>query len=156
MTETTRPRFDRSRLRLGIVVALVCGALAFLAIKGLGDATTYFRNADEAMDQPEGRRFRLQGTVVAGSVQDADEDVDFAVEYGCEQVKVHHSGAEPELFKEGIPVVLEGEWGPGKDVYEADRIIVRHTEEYTQEERDRLERADEECAAGAAGQGGSR
>ena len=145
MTETARPRFDRSRLRLGIVIALVCGALAFLAVKGLGDATTYFRNADEAMDQPEGRRFRLQGTVVPGSVEDSADDVDFAVEYGCVRVDVHHDGAEPELFKEGIPVVLEGEWGEGKQVYEADRIIVRHTEEYTQEERDRLEQAEQAC-----------
>lgn len=145
MTDTTTPRFDRSRLRLGIVIAVVCGALAFLAIKGLGDATTYFRNADEAIDQPEGRRFRLQGTVVVGSVRDTADAVDFEVEYGCERVRVHHSGAEPELFKPGIPVVLEGEWGEGKEVYEADRIIVRHTEEYTQEERDRLERAEQEC-----------
>lgn len=145
MTDTTTPRFDRSRFRLGIVIAVVCGALAFLAIKGLGDATTYFRNADEAIDQPEGRRFRLQGTVVVGSVRDTADAVDFEVEYDCERVRVHHSGAEPELFKPGIPVVLEGEWGEGKEVYEADRIIVRHTEEYTQEERDRLERADQEC-----------
>jgi cytochrome c-type biogenesis protein CcmE len=145
VTDVAPRRFDRSRLRLGIVIALVCGALAFLAVKGLGDATTYFRNADEAMDQPEGRRFRLQGTVVADSVVDRAADVSFAVEYGCVRVDVHHTGAEPELFQEGIPVVLEGAWGPGKRVYESDRIIVRHTEEYTQEERDRLRAAEEEC-----------
>jgi cytochrome c-type biogenesis protein CcmE len=154
VTDTAPPRFDRSRLRLGVVIAVVCGALAFLALKGLGDATTYFRNADEAQDQPEGRRFRLQGTVVPGSVEDSAGDVDFEVEYGCVRVAVHHAGAEPELFKAGIPVVLEGEWGAGKQVYEADRIIVRHTEEYTQEEQDRLAAAQQECPTGVAGQGG--
>jgi cytochrome c-type biogenesis protein CcmE len=145
VTDTTTRRFDRSRLRLGIVIAIVCGALAFLVIKGLGDATTYFRNADEAIDQPEGRRFRLQGTVVPDSIEDGGGDVSFVVEYGCEQVKVHHVGAEPETFQEGIPVVLQGMWGPGKEVYESEQIIVRHTEEYTQEERDRLEAAEEAC-----------
>ena len=147
MTATTPRRFDRSRLRLGIVIAIVCGALAFLVIKGLGDATTYFRNADEAMDQPEGRRFRLQGTVVADSIADQGGDVSFVVEYGCVQVPVHHTGAEPETFQEGIPVVLQGMWGPGKEIYESEQIIVRHTEEYTQEERDRLAAAEQECAS---------
>src|SRR3712207_1095134 len=63
----TRPTRSRSRLRLGIVIALVCGAIAFLLVQGLGNATTYFRNADEALadrDDLGTSRFRLQGTVV--------------------------------------------------------------------------------------------
>ena len=75
-----RPRrsFDRSRLRLGLVIAVVCGAIAFLAIQGLGNATTFYRDADEAVakrDELGDKRFRLQGVVVPGSIDDEDADV---------------------------------------------------------------------------------
>jgi cytochrome c-type biogenesis protein CcmE len=146
--------FVRSRLRLGVVVAVICGALAFLVLQGLGDATTFFRNADEAIadrDQIGDARFRLQGTVVPGSVEEAgtagDPAVTFAVEFQCEQVVVHHRGNRPELFQAGIPVVLEGAFAPGSDTYESDRILVRHTEEYTAEEQARLELAREEACS---------
>ena len=135
-------------MKVGIALALVAGALAFLLVKGLGDATTYYRTADEARAVGEGERFRLEGIVVADSVERdvAGDDIEFTVESKCVQVPVHHSGNEPELFKEGIPVVLEGEWGAGKRVYESDRIVIRHTEEYTDTERDRAE-AEEACRA---------
>lgn len=133
--------------RLGVVLVLILGAIGFLLYKGLGDATTYFRNADEAIrdrDELGTRRFRLQGTVVPGSVRATGADVDFTVEYRCQRVQVHHTGSRPELFKPSIPVVLEGRFGRGSDVFESDRIIVRHTDDYRTEQEERLERAYEE------------
>lgn len=148
-----RPRreFQRSRLRLGVVVAMVCGAIAFVVIQGLSDATTFFLNADEAAAARADLgddRFKLQGTVVPNSVKDVDAAdapaVRFDVEFHCETVAVHHVGNRPELFQPGIPVVLEGAFDEG-GVYRSDQIFVRHTEEYTDEERARLERAEEEA-----------
>jgi cytochrome c-type biogenesis protein CcmE len=141
-------RIDRTRLRLGIVIALVCGALAFLVLQGLGNATTYFRNADEALaerSQLGDDRFRLQGTVVPGSVRPVGDEVAFQVEYHCDAVDVRHRGDPPELFADGIPVVLEGAFRPGTDTYASDRIFVRHTSEYRAEEGDRLALAVEEA-----------
>ncbi len=140
--------FDRSRLRLGVVIAAVCGALAFLVIQGLDNATTYFRNADEAMAQRDDlgtRRLRLQGTVVPGSVRTSGDEVAFAVEYHCVAVDVRHRGDPPELFVDGIPVVLEGAFVDGTDTFASDRIMVRHTSEYRAEEADRLALAAEEA-----------
>lgn len=144
--------FDRSRLRLGIVIAVVCGALAFLVLQGLGNATTYFRNADEALAERGSlgeRRFRLQGTVVPGSVVTTGDEVSFRVEYLCQAVAVRHRGDPPELFADGIPVVLEGAFVAGSDTYASDRIFVRHTSEYRTEEADRLALADEQACPGA-------
>ena len=150
-----RPRrsFDRSRLRLGIVIAVVCGALAFLVLQGLGNATTYFRNADEAVVERASlgeRRFRLQGTVVPGSVAATGDEVSFQVEYHCQAVSVRHRGDPPELFADGIPVVLEGAFVAGSDTYASDRIFVRHTSEYRTEEADRLALASEEACPGVS------
>lgn len=139
------------RLRLGIVLALLAGAVAFLLVKGLGDATVFFRNADEAVaarDELGTKRFRLQGTVVGGSVAQVGDAVEFDVEFHCEMVHVRHEGDPPELFRDGIPVVLEGSFAePPSDVYESDTIFVRHTNEYRVEERDRLELAETEACA---------
>ena len=146
---TTRPPVQRSRLRLGIVIALVCGAIAFLLVQGLGNATTYFRNADEALaDRGDlgSSRFRLQGTVVDVARSDGGATV-FDVEYHCATVAVRHDGDPPELFRRGVPVVLEGHFQDGTDVFESDRIMVRHTEEYRTEERARLEEAEQEACA---------
>jgi cytochrome c-type biogenesis protein CcmE len=130
---TTRT-FDRSRLRLGVVIAVVCGAVAFLLVQGLGNATTFYRNADEVVTERESlgtKRFRLQGVVQPGSIVDDGADVNFVVEYNCAQVPVHHTGQRPPLFKGGIPVVLEGAFASAASrTFDSDHILVRHTEEY--------------------------
>jgi cytochrome c-type biogenesis protein CcmE len=125
-----------------IVLGLVVLAIGFLAYKGLGDATTFFRNADEAVAQRSElgtKRFRLQGTVVPGTVQADGTQVRFDVEYRCVVVPVVDTGDRPELFKQGIPVVLEGSFVKGTaKTFASDRIIVKHTEEYKANEADRL------------------
>lgn len=140
--------FDRSRLRLGIVIAIVCGAMAFLVVKGLDNATTYYRNADEVVaerDQLGTKRFRLQGIVQPGSIRDAGPDVEFVVEYHCATVPVHHEGSRPSLFKDGVPVVLEGAFvSTTSRVFGSDRIIVRHTEEYRTKESQKAEATENE------------
>lgn len=130
-------------MKVAAVIALIAGAIAFLVVV-LGNNTAYYRTADEAVEVGEGTRFRLEGIVVAGSVDEGDAEIDFVVESRCVQIPVRHVGNEPELFQEGIPVVLEGEWAPGKELYQSDRIVIRHTEEYSDEDRQRAE-ADEAC-----------
>jgi cytochrome c-type biogenesis protein CcmE len=137
-----------SRLRLGVVIAVVCGAIAFLVVQGLGSATTFYRNADEAVAKKDGlgtKRFRLQGIVVPGSIKDVGADVDFVVEYQCVRVPVHHEGPRPELFRKGIPVVLEGAFASKtSDTFDSDRIIVRHTEEYRTKASQKAEATEKE------------
>ena len=142
------------KLRLGVILALVLGACAFLLVKGLGDATVFFKNADEVSSPAQReamgtKRFRLQGTVVPATVKTVGDNVTFDVEYHCKVVHVRHEGDPPELFKPGIPVVLEGAYVKGSDVYDSDKIFVRHTSEYRVKEGDRLklaENSSEVCA----------
>ena len=132
------------RLRLVVVLALVLGACAFLLVKVLDDSVTYFKNADEAVAARHDlgtKRFRVQGTVVDGSVKQVGTFVEFDIEFHCAIVHVRHDGDPPQLFKPGIPVVLEGAFAKGSDVYDSDRILVKHTSEYR---TDRLEKADTE------------
>jgi len=135
-----RPR--RGVWAVGLLVVLI-GVLGFIVVKALGDASTFFLNADEAVEQRVDlgdKRFRLQGTVVADSVRPEGAGVAFAVVFNDVTVNVEHRGNPPELFQPDIPVVLEGSWAG--EVYASDRIIIRHSSEYVDENRDRLQEAD--------------
>ncbi len=129
-----------SRARILVVVSIVLLAIGFLAYKGLGDATVYFKTADEAVaekDELGTRRFRVEGAVVTDSVRQAGDVVRFEIISAGETVPVVHQGDPPELFKPGIPVVLEGRWDG--DVYASDRIMVKHTSEYREQNPDRVD-----------------
>jgi cytochrome c-type biogenesis protein CcmE len=120
--------------RLWIVGAIVVAALAFLVVKGLGNATVFFKTADEAVAQRHSlgtRRFRLEGTVVANSVHQVGNDVAFEVENKAVTVSVVHQGDPPELFRAGIPVVLEGHFASStSNQFRSDRILVKHNSDY--------------------------
>jgi len=121
----------QGRRRLIIVGLVVLAALGFLVVRGLGNATLYFRTADEAVAQRQqlgDRRFRIEGSVVAGSVQETANRVAFNIESKGVVVPVSHQGDPPQLFKPGIPVVLEGRFQG--ETFASDRIMVKHSEDY--------------------------
>ena len=127
-----RPR-SRNARRLWIAGAFIVIVLGFLVFRGLGNATLYFRTADEAVakrDQLGTRRFRIEGTVVQGSVHERGDALDFRIGSKGTFVDVVHRGNQPGLFKPGIPVVLEGRFAGRGETFESDRILVKHSETY--------------------------
>ena len=128
-----------TRGRLWIAGVVVLAALGFLVFQGLGNATLYFRTADEAVAQRAelgDRRFRIEGDVVDGSVHQIGNDVTFTLTKNAVEVPVRHKGDPPELFRPGIPVVLEGRFQG--DLFSSDRIMVRHSETYVAENPERV------------------
>jgi cytochrome c-type biogenesis protein CcmE len=126
------------RRRLFVAVG-VLAVLGFLLFRGLGNATLYFRTADEAVAQRHSlgdRRFRIEGTVVGGSVDTRGNDVGFRITSKDVEVPVVHRGDPPELFKPGIPVVLEGRFQG--DTFMSDRIMVKHSESYVADHPERV------------------
>ena len=114
-----------------VVGLIVLAALGLLVVRGLGNATLYFRTADEAVAQKQqlgDRQFRIEGNVVAGTVREAGGSTAFTIESKGVVVPVNHQGDPPELFKPGIPVVLEGHFQG--DSFASDRIMVKHSEDY--------------------------
>lgn len=128
-----------TRGRLWIAGAVVLAALGFLVFQGLGNATLYFRTADEAVAQRAelgDRRFRIEGDVVDGSVRQVGDDVSFTLIKNDVAVPVRHKGDPPELFRPGIPVVLEGRFQG--DFFSSDRIMVKHSETYVAKNPERV------------------
>jgi cytochrome c-type biogenesis protein CcmE len=140
----SRPRKQRP---IGVYLALVAVvvAIGFVVMQGLDNATLYFRNADEALaerDELGTRRFRLQG-LVRDDVVDAGDTVTFTVTFDGADVAVEHHGDPPDLFEPGQPVVLEGAFVAGSDVFASDRMLVKHSEEYEAENEERIVDADD-------------
>ena len=126
------------RWRVPVVVAVVLAAIGFLVFKGLGDATVYFKTADEAVAEKQQlgtKRFRVEGLVTA-PVEQVGDGVRFQIISAGERVDVVHHGDPPELFKPGIPVVLEGRFDG--DHFASDRILVKHSETYVADHPDRV------------------
>jgi cytochrome c-type biogenesis protein CcmE len=142
-----------------IVLGLVVVAIGVFVVRGLSDATLYFRNADEAVAQRDSLgtdRFRLQGSVIDDPEREGGS-VLFQVSYNGVIVDVSHVGDPPELFRPGVPVVLEGAWSDDDEAFHSDRIMVKHDEENESQEQydERLRDAEEngetvDAATGAA------
>jgi cytochrome c-type biogenesis protein CcmE len=115
-------------LGIGGVIALIVA----LTVNGLNENLTYYLYPTEAVAQrsefPDGERFRLAGTVVAGSVGESQDSTSFLVTDGGAEVQVVLVGPQPSLFAEEIPVLLEGAWL--NEVFQADTALIRHDENY--------------------------
>jgi cytochrome c-type biogenesis protein CcmE len=126
-----------------VAVIVVTAALGYLLYQGLGNATMYFRTADQAVAQKSRlgtRRFRIEGTVDPG-LHTAGSAVDFAITANGVTVPIVHSGPQPQLFKPGVPVVLDGHWATGGAYFASDTIEVKHNEDYKTTHPDRLKQA---------------
>ncbi|MGI8751244.1 MAG: cytochrome c maturation protein CcmE [Acidimicrobiales bacterium] len=134
----TRRRLLGSRRRQIVAGVVILAALAFLAVQGLSNATVFFKTADQAV---AGRAslgtkvFRIEGTV-DNDVTRVGQTVRFDLTANGVTVPVVDTGSPPELFKPGIPVVLEGHWQGA--VYASDQIMVKHTASYTEAHPNRL------------------
>lgn len=130
----------RARRRAWVLVLVVVGALGFLLARGLAAATTYFYTADQAEHmkaQLGSTRFRIEGTVVAGTVARSGDKVDFQIANNGVVVPVVNTGYPPQLFQPGIPVVLEGQFQGSEFV--SDLIMVKHSSTYVAQHPQRVQ-----------------
>jgi cytochrome c-type biogenesis protein CcmE len=133
-----RRRFLGSRRRQTVAFVVIAGAIAFLVFQGLSNATEYFLTADQAVAQRSHlgtRQFRIEGTVQP-DVRQVGHLTDFSIYANGVSVPVTDSADPSQLFKPGIPVVLEGHWSG--TVFSSDLIMVKHSASYTEAHPDRL------------------
>ncbi len=134
----------RRILAIGAIVVLL-GALGLVVFNGLNDAALFYYDVDEALEQRDelaDQRFRMQGNVIDGTIEQVDGGVEFVLSFDGAEVQVRHRGDPPELFSADIPVILEGRFdGEG---FASDEILIRHDNTYTEEHEDRLDRARED------------
>ena len=145
----------RKKQRIQLVVGGLVLLVAASALMGyaMRDGIQYFKSptdivvAPPAADQP----IRIGGMVVLGSIARNDvADVEFMVTDCENKIAVHYVGKEepPALFGEGQGVVAEGFFLEG--VFQADRILAKHDENYMPKEvADAMGDKAQDCVLGA-------
>jgi cytochrome c-type biogenesis protein CcmE len=118
-----------------VAAVVIAGAIAFLMVQGLGNATQYYKTVPQAVAARTSlgtSQFRIMGTVDP-DVRQVGGKTEFTISYLNVRAQVIDDREPPELFKPGVPVVLEGHWSG--NVFQSDLIMVKHTAIYNPAER---------------------
>lgn len=114
-------------------IGIVGVALGYLLLGGIGKNLVYFLTPSEllARESAVGAGVRLGGMVQPGSVRwDAETtELRFRLTDGDSTIEVLSHGAPPQMFTEGIGVVVEGALTPS-GVFESHNLMVKHSNEY--------------------------
>ncbi len=138
MAEEPKKRSMQGPL-LAVGALLVAGAaLAFIAFGNLGDNLVYYWSPSDMKAQgPKayGPTIRLGGVVMPGSIEwnpthtalhfkvaDSMKPEATSVQVACDEVP-------PQMFREGIGVVVEGTYDSSA-VFKSSRLMVNHSNEY--------------------------
>ena len=124
----------KRRMYALLAIAIAGAAIAFVAAGNLGENLVYYWTPTELVAKGEaaqGTTVRLGGLVSPGSV-DWDPQAQFLtfqITDGETTVPVESQGGRPQMFREGIGVVIEGRIG-GDGVFQCESIFVKHSNEY--------------------------
>lgn len=96
----------------GVVVFGALGFMVFSTVSS-GEALEYYKHVDEVMPQAAtwvGRRLRLHGNVVSGTIlkREGSLDFKFALHRRGKWVEVSYTGIVPDSFKDCAELVLKG------------------------------------------------
>ena len=127
------PRTQRTLFLIG-ALSISGTALAVIATGNMGKNLVYYWSPTEmsaAGDKAIGATIRLGGKVKEGTVDWKPEqnELHFVVTDDTREVPVHARRAPPQMFREGIGVLVEGTMTPA-GVFETDTLMVRHNNEY--------------------------
>ncbi|HET7693938.1 MAG TPA: cytochrome c maturation protein CcmE [Gemmatimonadota bacterium] len=143
-TENTAPTGRRPRIgRLAIGILLVGAALSYLVYAGTRDNLVYYYEVGEvqaAAASTDGR-IRVSGDVVEGSIvkDEKARQIRFAiratkangepVDASTQSIPVVYAGTVPDIFREGIQVVVEGKMG-SDGTFEAETLLAKCPSKY--------------------------
>jgi|GEM_PF-81013 len=128
-----RPR-KQARLFVAATLLIAGGALTYLVIGGVEQNLVYYLTPSELLAKGEegvGANVRLGGMVAKDSIdwQPETTTLNFTVKDAGAEVKVKASAIPPEMFREGIGVIVEGSLS-SQGLFTTNRLMVRHSNEY--------------------------
>jgi cytochrome c-type biogenesis protein CcmE len=124
----------KRKAALALTLVVILSGFGYLLYGGIGENIVYFLTPKELLargvdgvDKP----VRLGGQVVPGSVKwDAQAlDLRFRVTDGEREIPVHSTGSPPQMFRDGIGVVVEGRFNRA-GLFESTSLMVKHSNEY--------------------------
>jgi cytochrome c-type biogenesis protein CcmE len=128
----------RNRLVAVGAILVAAGALAWIAMGNMGENLVYYWKPSEMLaqgDKAYGATIRLGGVVVPGSVQWNGEHTALTFQVAdthdpaAPKVTVRATETPPQMFREGIGVVVEGTFQQNQE-FKTNRLMVNHSNEY--------------------------
>ena len=131
--DVQRKRQVRLFAALGAALLLATG-LIYTSFNASSEA----RQPSELGDATPGKSYEMTGRVVAGSIEETEEGIRFAVkdrDGSGEALPVTYSGVVPDPFREGREIVLTGTVENGVFVGEKDTLVTKCPSKFS-EKRD--------------------
>lgn len=128
----------RNRLLALAAIAVAGGALAWISFGNIGENLVYYWKPSEMLAQGDkaiGATVRLGGVVVPGSVNWNANHSSLTFEVAdshtptATKVLVRSEQTPPQMFREGIGVVVEGTLEKDQ-TFRTSRLMVNHSNEY--------------------------
>jgi len=127
----------KGRLKFIVAIGIISLTVAYLVYAGVKDTMVYYLTIDELKDRvPEvyDDKVRVSGTVVEGSIKnDLDSSLEFQITDGDQVVNVFYKGIVPDVFREGVEAVVEGNYQPG-NVFKAKLLLAKCPTKYESED----------------------
>lgn len=124
------------RKRLIVIVFILAGAAvtATLVLSALEENINLFYPPEQVVggEAPVGKRIRVGGMVLEGSVERASDSLEVGfvlTDRRGSDVGVRYSGILPDLFGEGQGILVTGELDQA-GVFQADEVLAKHDENY--------------------------
>ncbi len=105
-------------MKFGLVIGIVVATLAWLAVGGVSENKTYYKTVAELQqmgDRAQGKRLRVGGDVVKGSIQRQGREVSFRLmqqdgESKGQMIQVTYTGMDPlpDTFRDDAQALADG------------------------------------------------
>ncbi len=118
------------RLLFFTIMLAISGSALAVFLNRIEDNIIYFYSPTDIITTPPPsiKFIRAGGLVVEGSVKIVEENAEFIITDGAQQITVKYVGALPSLFRAGQGIIAEGFFKEG--VMKADKILAKHDEKY--------------------------
>ena len=117
-------------LRWALLGALVAACVGYLVYTASGTGVAYYRTVAEVKARPGGDDVRVLGTAEDVHTGATPLDVTFTAVQGAYRMPVAYHGQVPDIFKNGVQVVVEGRMG-SDGVFHADSLLTKCPSRFT-------------------------
>ena len=129
-----KPAQGKGKLFVAVALIVAAASLTWLVVGGVEQNLVYYLTPSELTakgDDAIGANVRLGGMVAKDSIRWRPEETElkFKVKDHGAEIEVHASSIPPEMFREGIGVIVEGSIG-SDGIFQTRRLMVRHSNEY--------------------------
>src|SRR4051812_9824005 len=124
----------KTYMKFAVLMALIVGALVWLAAGGISETKTYYKTIAELQQMggsAMGHRLRVGGDVKPGSIVKNGTRVNFTLHQDAKLLNVVYTGTEPlpDTFKDNAQALADGRLGPD-GTFEANKIQAKCASKY--------------------------